>query len=121
MIQGNVYGFDMWDQLQPIAWASVIASNGQNKFVAYSSGGGYYAMYVPAGVYNVTVDPPGYATYSNSVAVSDGSTSSINFYLEQSHVPVPEYPPGAFVLVLFVALASVLVVQRTMLRRRLVK
>lgn len=118
MIRGNVYGFDMYDQLQPIAWASVIASNAQYSFVASTSGGGYYEMYVPTGAYNVTVNPPGYAPYSSSVAVSDGSSSAINFYLEQSHVPVPEYPQGAFVLVLFVALASVLVVQRTMLRRR---
>jgi hypothetical protein len=118
MIRGNVYGFDMFDQLQPIAWATVTASNGQNNFVAYTGGGGYYEMYVPAGAYNVTVNPPGYTPYSSSVAVSDGSSSVINFDLEQSHVPVPEYPQGAFVLVLFVALASVLVVQRTMLRRR---
>lgn len=119
MITGTVYGFNMYDQLQPIAWATVTASNGQYSFLAYSSGSGNYAIFVhPTGMYNVTVNPPGYVPYSSSVAVSDGSSSVINFDLEQSHVPVPEYPQGAFVLVLFAALASVLIVQRTMLRRR---
>jgi hypothetical protein len=42
MIQGTVLGFDMWDQLEPIAWATVTANNGIRSFVAYSSAGGFY-------------------------------------------------------------------------------
>lgn len=121
LIRGNVYGFDMWDELEPIAWASVTATNGQYRFVAYTGGSGYYEMFVPVGAYNVTVNPAGYVPYSNTVSVSDGSSSAINFYLEESHVPVPEYPQGAFIFVLFAALASVLIVQRMMLKRRRVE
>jgi hypothetical protein len=112
MIQGTVLGFNMYDQLEPIAWASVFANNGQRVFVAYTSSGGFYQMFVPVGIYNVTVNQPGYKAYSNVVTVSDGSTSSINFILEQSHVPIPEYQPNGAVVVMVLALAAALVIRR---------
>jgi hypothetical protein len=118
MITGSVYGFDMYDYLEPIAWASVYASNGNNTFVAYTSGSGYYAMYVPQGFYNVTVVEPGYVTYSSVVAVSPGSASTINFYLEQSHIPVPEFPSGMVSAVAVLALVGVLIAARRSKRRK---
>jgi hypothetical protein len=112
MITGWVYGFNMYNQLVPIAWASVSANNGQFTFVAYSGGNGYYAMYVPEGTYNVTVVEPGFVSYSSAVAVSDGSASSINFYMEQSHIPVPEFPSGTATVVTVLALAAVVIAAR---------
>lgn len=118
MITGTVLGFDMYDQLQPIEWATIYASDGQRTFVAYSGNGGSYEMFVPVGTYNVTVTIPGYKPYSMSVAVSDGGTSNINFYLEESGVPIPEFQPSEFALMVFVALASVLLAKRAAKRRR---
>lgn len=118
MITGSVYGFDMFDYLRPIAWASVYANNGHSTFVAYTSGSGYYAMYVPQGLYNVTVVEPGYVPYSSAVAVSPGSASTINFYLEQSHIPVPEFPSGMVSAVTILALAAVLIAARRTRRRK---
>ena len=117
MIQGTVYGFNMYDQLEPILWATVTANNGVHSFVAYSSSGGFYSMFVPTGFYNVTVIQPGYVVYSNVVAVSDGSTSSINFYLEQSHVPVPEFQPNFTLMVMILTLGAALVVRKRSLKR----
>ena len=111
-ITGSVYGFDYADELQPISWASVYANNGRNTFVAYSDGGGYYEMFVPQGSYNVTVVEPGYVSFSTSVAVSAGSASTINVYLEESHLPVPEFPAGMISAVAVLALAAVLVATR---------
>ena len=111
-ITGSVYGFDYADELQPISWASVYADNGRNTFVAYSDGGGYYEMFVPQGSYNVTVVEPGYVSFSTSVAVSAGSASTINVYLEESHLPVPEFPAGMISAVAVLALAAVLVATR---------
>ena len=118
MIEGTVYGFNMYDQLEPILWATVTAENGVRSFVAYSSSGGFYSMFVsPPGFYNVTVIQPGYVKYSSVVAVSDGSTSSINFYLEQSHVPVPEFQPNFTLMVMILTLGAALVVRKRSLRR----
>jgi hypothetical protein len=119
MITGSVYGFDMYDALEPIAWATVNANNGRTTFTAYSGGGGYYEMYVPSGFYNVTVIEPGYVAYTDAVNVAPGSASSINFYLEQSHVPVPEFPSGMILsatLVLTLS-AALLAIRRTKRRK----
>jgi hypothetical protein len=118
LIRGNVYGFNMYDQLIPIEWAPVTAASGRYNFVAYTGAGGSYEMFVPVGLYNVTVVSPGYKAYSMSINVADGSASAINFYLEQSGVPVPEFQPATFSIVLFVALASVLIAKRATTRRR---
>jgi len=118
MIAGSVYGFDMFDELQPIAWASVYANNGVHTFTAYTSGGGYYEMFVPQGTYNVTVVEPGYVTQGSVVAVSADSSSTINFYLEESHVPVPEFPSGMVSVTAVLALAAVLVAVRRTKRKK---
>src|SRR5208337_2954554 len=86
MITGQVLGYDTsnlnnFNQVQPIEWANVTATNGQNRFVTSTGSGGYYSMYVLTGVYNVTASEPGYKPDSITVAVSDGSASTINFNL----------------------------------------
>lgn len=118
MITGYVLGFTWDDQLQPVAWASVYANNGPYKFVAYTGSGGYYEMYVPTGVWNVTVVEPGYKPYSNVIPVSNGSASSVNFYLEQSHVPVPEFPSGIMQALAIVTLSAGLLALRRKRRSR---
>jgi aspartate/methionine/tyrosine aminotransferase len=74
-------------------------------------------MFVPAGTYNVTVVEPGYKAYSNVIAVSNGSASTINFYLEQSHVPVPEFPSGIVQALAVVAMSAALIAMRRKRRR----
>jgi hypothetical protein len=118
LIHGTVYGFNMYNQFVPVEWASVTAVSDQYNFVSYTGAGGEYEMFVPEGSYNVTVNPPGYRAYSMSVAVSDGSSSAVNFYLEQSGVPVPEFQPSTFAIALFVAMASVLLAKRATRRRK---
>ena len=118
MITGSVYGFDMFNELRPIAWAPVYANDGRFTFTAYTGGGGYYEMYVPQGTYNVTVVEPGYVPYSSVVSVSPGSASTINFYLEESHVPVPEFPSGMVSAMAVLAFAAVLVAVKRTKRRK---
>ncbi len=116
-ISGRVLGFTMFDELRPIAWATITADNGQQTFVTYSGAGGFYYVYVPAGSYNVTVVEPGYTTQSGTVAVSDGP-AVINFNLEQSHVPVPEFPTGIIYIIAAVALSAAMVAIRRTKRNR---
>jgi hypothetical protein len=110
---GQVLGFDQYNYLVPISWAKVIATNGIAAFAASTGGDGSYGMYLPAGYYNVTAIEPGFVPHTIFVAVSDGSSSSINFYLEQSHIPVPEFQPQMILIVMVVALTATLLAKRT--------
>ena len=115
---GQVLGFDQYNYLVPISWAKVIATNGVFTFAASTGGDGGYGMYLPAGYYNVTAIEPGFVPHTIFVAVSDGSSSSINFYLEQSHIPVPEFQPQMILIVMVVALTATLLAKRARKRTK---
>lgn len=114
LVQGWVYGFTMYDELEPMVWARVTATHGQYNFTTYTGEGGSYSMFLPTGTYNFTVDAgPAYKSYSQSVTLSNGAgLSGLNFYLEQSHVPIPEFPTQLLSLIMVAAFAAALITQR---------
>jgi hypothetical protein len=108
-VQGQVYGFDMYDRLMPLEWVRVTAANAQYRFDTSTGANGTYGMFLPGGAFNLSVDAPGYKPYSQSIFVGEGSSSVINMYLYQSGVPVPELPTQALSLaVVFVIAAGLL-------------
>jgi hypothetical protein len=111
-LAGTVYGYTYYGELTTLDWVPITASNGQGKFTTWSAGGGQYGMYVPSGTYNVTVDAQGFQSQSSSVAVSTGAELSINFFLERSNVPIPEFPAQAFALLMIIAVAGSLFARR---------
>jgi hypothetical protein len=113
MIFGHVYGFDMWDELVPLVWVPVTATNQNYQFQVSTGAQGSFEMFVPVGTYNLTVDAPGYSTYPLNVSVSDGGSSAATFYFEQSHVPIPEFPTQAIALIATIALAVTLLSKKS--------
>jgi len=107
-LTGSVYGFDMYDELIPLEWVSVTAANANYKFVTSTGSGGAYEMFLPLGAYNLTVNTPGYKPYSRSIFVGEGSATSINVYLYESGIPVPEFPTQAVSLIIAFAVAAAL-------------
>jgi uncharacterized membrane protein len=99
-ITGMVIGVDG----HPFDWATVYASNGQQVYEAFSGMSGIYQMRVPAGTYSVTVKAQGYTSSAASVSVTDNSSSTVNFNLEQA---VPEF--SAIMAPLLISLAAVLI------------
>ena len=117
-IQGYVFGYNMWDELVPLGWAEISASNDLYSFQYSSYTDGSYGFYLPVGTFNVTVDEPGFAGQSRSLTVSDGSaTTGFNFFLERSNVPVPEFPTEFFAVLMVVAIAGTLIAKRSIRRR----
>ena len=129
---GEISGYVLGVSGQPVDWAAIYAVNGQNKYQAFSGMSGFYAMEVPAAIYNLTIKVPGYealvtnATVTNgsttkmnfsvnsiNVAVSSGSSSVINFYLEQTQTPVPEFQPGLSLTLIMVTFAAILLFRRS--------
>jgi len=117
-LSGQVLGFDYLNYLTPVAWAKVTATNGFYSLSTSTGGDGYYGMFLLAGTYNVTVTEPGFLLHTISVAVSDGSSSSINFYLNESQIPVPEFQPQMIPAALALALAATLLTKRASKRTK---
>lgn len=119
LIFGWVYGFTWDDQLVPLEWVQVTAMNPNYPPFTVSTGfKGTFEMYVPTGTYNLTVSPPGYKAHSSMVSVADGSSSSASFYLEQSHVPIPEFPTQGVALIVAIALATTLLTRKSTKHKR---
>jgi len=103
-----------------VDWAQINAKNGNQTFEAFSGFNGFYLMRVPAGVYNVTVyDPynPEYWANSANVTVTDGSSSTVDFYLQlQPPSTVAEFEPRLSVVVLILTLGATCFASRRLKR-----
>ena len=117
-LHGFVYGFNVWDELVPVSWASITATqNGQIIDQAYSSDG-FYEMYLPGGDFEVSVESPGYFTEQRSILMGDGSDYALDFYLERNNQPIPEYPIFAVQIAAVLSLAATLLILK---KKRLVR
>ena len=113
-------------------WAIVHATSSQHSYEAFSGMNGAYQMRVPVGTYNVSASFPGYQSASTNVtvteasstildfhlsnsipvAVSSGSYTVINFYLEENQIPVPEFEPCITLAVLALTMLTMMVILR---------
>jgi len=119
LVQGNVYAYTHCGDWRTASWVTILALGADGKEYRWYSFDGIYEMWMTPGTYTLHVIPwtptiqeghkvatlPGFA-------VSEGSVLAMNFYLEQSGVPIPEFPVTAIVL------ASALAASLFILRRR---
>jgi hypothetical protein len=103
-----------------VDWSQIHANSGNQTFEAFSGFSGFYLMRVPAGTYNVSVYDfynPQYWAPTANVNVTDGSSNTVNFYLQQEPPSaVPEFQPSVFGLVVVLALAATCFVARRLRR-----
>ncbi|HKM75907.1 MAG TPA: hypothetical protein VJZ32_05780 [Candidatus Bathyarchaeia archaeon] len=101
-LQGYVLGAGSAG-IQPIDWALIMLRNGGQSFEVFSGISGFYQIHLPGGTYNVTVNvpvDPSYLNYSTTLMIPNGTTTLMNFQLQQV-LPVPEiHSPVAFVMIL---------------------
>ena len=115
MLSGKVYGYNMYDEAMPLVWARVSAYENESLIQSVPTGvNGTYIMFLPSGFLNVTVQCPGFKTQARFVAISDGGSSQLNFYLERSETPIPEFEAY---FVPFVA-ASLLAITTVLTKRK---
>ncbi len=117
VIQGTVNWYDQYGNLRPLPWAQVIAEGQSGEpTVASSATDGSYIMWVPPGTYNVTASlDPGYTPISYPVTVTPGGVAVVDFNLEPSGKPIPEYPS---IVQPIMAVVAVLVAAIMIRRRR---
>lgn len=90
LLTGTVAAYNMHGDLRSVSWAKV-TMQGKDDHTTYSWDG-FYEAYLPHGVYTVTVEGPGLTSQSLTVTIPDGGVTTLNFYLSQSGIPIPEYP-----------------------------
>jgi hypothetical protein len=119
-VGGIVYWIDQYGDMHPMAWAQVTAyGGGSPPIVAYTTDGSYW-MWLPAGSYNITASGPSgpagpvYFPQSDNVVVSNGGSTSVDFYLKPTGNPIPEFPPWTEPIIIL----GVLMITAVALRRQ---
>lgn len=121
---GQITGYVIGENGYPVDWALVNATDGYHSYAAFSGMSGMYMIWVPAGVYTVSVHSsgyfsgyfPGYSANSAIANVTNNSIVRVDFRLKQATVQVPELAPGLAPTVLFLTLGAVLVIKRRVSR-----
>lgn len=112
LIYGHVYGYDMDGRLIPLSWAKItVMREGEVIVVGYSYDG-YYEVITPGGDLTITVEHPGYVNQTMDIYVSPSSATALNFNLERSGEPIPEYPAEAYPLIITLSFAALLLLTK---------
>ncbi len=124
-ISGQVFGFTWSDELRTQSWVvlQAVSADGKQTFNYYTFDS-YYSLYLPAGTWKFTVytwSPArnqGFKTITNTVVISNGQTTfGVNYYLERSNIPIPEFT-GIATIAFLALLSSVYVMRRKRAKRR---
>jgi hypothetical protein len=111
-VAGTIYVRNYLGDYRAAGWANVTATDGVSVIRAHSESDGRYFMFLPTGNWRVTASMPGYDEVTKVVAVSDGSATSYDFYLQQSGVPIPEFHEYATMFITSISLVLVIVLMR---------
>ena len=114
---GYVIGYTWCDDFRPTSWTLIQFTAADGKIYNFYSSDGYYGAYLPSGLYTMATifwtpaKQEGYKVYTTPLSLSDGASARVNVHLEQSGVPIPEFPVAAVMLVLSLA-ASLVILRR---------
>jgi len=112
-VAGTVYTRNYLADYRVTAWANVTATNGVSVVRASTGSDGRYLLFLPtAGNWRITASVPGYDEVTASIAISEGSGASYDFYLQQSGVPIPEFHEYATMFITSISLVLVIVLMR---------
>jgi hypothetical protein len=92
-ISGFAYTRNYMGDFRAGSWQSVTAAGATQTLTAWGPFDGNYYTYVQPDTYTVTAQGPGYQSASRTVVTTWGGISSgQGFYLEESGIPIPEFP-----------------------------
>ncbi len=113
-IRGTIYWYDQYGNLHPMPWVQVVATSLDGDVTtAASTTDGTYVMWVAPGTYSLSVSSdPGFVPQTVEVTVPDGGVVPVDFNLEPTGEPIPEYPSIVQPILVFVAALSAAVMIR---------
>ena len=111
-ISGTAYVRNFMGDFRAGSWQSVTSLGATTSVKAWGPIDGFYYTYVKPDTYTVTASGPGVKSGSRTVVATWGGVAGgQDFYLEQSGIPIPEFP-AAGLLALVSALAASLYLLR---------
>ena len=117
LVAGSVYGYTHVDEPRTPAWTLIrfTAADG-TSFDHYTFDGRFSAWLSPgpytiSAIYWTPTKQEGYKVQTMPYHVSEGTVGSFNIYLEQSKIPIPEFPASLAVLTAGLA-ASLFILRR---------
>ena len=113
-VSGGVSWVDQYGNVRPMSWAQVTADDGVSPPIVASTTEGSYVLWLPPGTYTLTAssDPGFYPESAPNIAVTPGSSTSIDFILKPTGAPVPELPAWTQPIIVLAALMTTAVVVR---------
>ena len=115
VLRGQVWGYTWLDEATPIVWARISAFINGNLVAEVSTGAnGSYLMYLPRGSVTIIVEYAGFISQSKVINISEGGTTTYDWHLERSGLPIPEFMNYGVVLVA----AATVALYQILLRRR---
>jgi len=118
LVDGTVVGYTYCDDWRSCAWTTVQFTAADGTVFSHYTFDGWFSAWLNSGPYTAAVifwspaKQEGFKVQTMPYHVSDGALGAFNVYLEQSGVPIPEFPVAAVVL------ASALAASLFVLRRR---
>jgi hypothetical protein len=119
-VKGYALAYNWKGELRTVGWATVYAGAAPDDgtLTAYTLGG-FFDMYLPAGTHTLKMASWGHATGSFPVSVTEGADlMGIWFEMEQTGVPIPEFPMAGMALALAASLAASICALGRIRRRR---
>jgi hypothetical protein len=113
-ISGFSYTRNWMGDFRAGSWQTVTAQGAAASVKTWGPQDGYYFTYVQPETYTLSAEGPGYVSASRTVVATwGGSTDGQDFYLEESGIPIPEFPAAGLL-----ALVSALAASLYLLRRK---
>jgi hypothetical protein len=120
-IRGMVYGLDVYDDLVPLHWAKITVEKEGVIYATIYTSEGYFEAFVPGGTLNITIEHDGYLTEVSEIYISPGSSTAINFYLDRSEEPIPEFPTYTIQILMAIVISAALLLTMRLKKRTLQK
>ena len=117
LVSGDVYGYTYCDDWRTVAWTQIQFTAADGTIYDHYTFGGWFAAWLNSGPYTASVifwspaKQEGYKVQTMPYHVSDGALGAFNVFLEQSGVPIPEFPVAA-VMLAFALAASLVILRR---------
>jgi hypothetical protein len=111
-ISGYEYTRNLMGDFRAGSWQTITAKGATATTKTWGPVDGYYYTYVKPDTYTVYATGPGYKSGTRTVVATWGATSDgQDFYLEESGIPIPEFP-AAGLLAAVSAIATVMLLRR---------